>query len=49
MFEGWVLDLLASYLGRFIDLQKDKLRISLWSGTTLREQLCNTLELVTGL
>ncbi len=32
MFEGWVADLLASYLGRYVDVQKDKLRIGLWSG-----------------
>jgi hypothetical protein len=32
MFEGWVADLLASSLGRFIDVQRDSLRISLWSG-----------------
>lgn len=32
MFEGWAADLLATSLGRFVDVQKDKLRISLWSG-----------------
>jgi hypothetical protein len=32
MFEGWVADLLATYLGKFIDVQKDQLGISLWSG-----------------
>lgn len=32
MFEGWARDILASYLGRFVDVQRDKLRIGLWSG-----------------
>lgn len=32
MFEGWVADLLATYLGRFVDVQKDQLKISLWGG-----------------
>lgn len=32
VFEGWANDFLASYLGQFIDLQPEKLRISLWSG-----------------
>jgi hypothetical protein len=32
MFEGWVADVLATYLGKFIDVQKDQLGISLWSG-----------------
>ena len=32
MFEGWVADVLAVYLGRFINVEKDKLRISLWGG-----------------
>ena len=32
MFEGWVSELLASYLGHFIDVQKEQLRVSLWSG-----------------
>lgn len=36
MFEGYAADLLATSLGRFVDVQKDKLRISLWSGECLR-------------
>ena len=32
MFEGWLSDLLASYLGHFLDVKKEKLRVSLWSG-----------------
>jgi hypothetical protein len=32
MFEGWVTEYLASYLGHFCDLQKEQLRISLWRG-----------------
>jgi hypothetical protein len=32
MFEGWASNFLATYLGQFLDLQREKLRISLWSG-----------------
>lgn len=32
MFEGWAADLVATYLGKFVDVQRDQLRISLWSG-----------------
>jgi hypothetical protein len=32
MFEAFVADLLASYLGHFLDVKREKLRISLWSG-----------------
>ena len=32
MFEGWASDLLASYLGQFLEVQREQLRISLWSG-----------------
>jgi hypothetical protein len=32
MFESYVADVLATYLGKFIDVQRDKLRISLWGG-----------------
>jgi hypothetical protein len=32
MFEGWAADLLATSLGKFADVQRDQLRISLWSG-----------------
>ena len=39
MFEGWVADLLAGYLGKFIDVQRDQLGISLWSGE--RRMLCS--------
>ena len=38
MFEQWASDFIASYLGRFIDLQPEKLRISLWNGTKLLQQ-----------
>ncbi|KAG7670791.1 hypothetical protein KSW81_004224 [Nannochloris sp. 'desiccata'] len=31
MFEGWASDLLASYLGQFLEVQREQLRISLWS------------------
>lgn len=33
MFEGWAADVLASYLGKYLDLPRDRLRISLWGGT----------------
>ena len=32
MFEGWVSDLLAAYLGQFLDVQREQLRISLFKG-----------------
>jgi hypothetical protein len=32
MFEGWAADVLASYLGKYLDLPRDRLRISLWGG-----------------
>lgn len=32
MFEGWVADLLASYLGHFVNIKREQLRISLWQG-----------------
>lgn len=32
MLEGWGAELLAGYLGHFVDIQKEQLRISLWSG-----------------
>lgn len=32
VFEGWVVDHLSSWLGHFLDLQRDQLRISLWRG-----------------
>ena len=35
MFEGWVAEVLATYLGRFINVERDKLRISLWGGESL--------------
>ncbi len=35
MFEAFVADLLASYLGFFLDVKREKLRISLWSGDPL--------------
>jgi hypothetical protein len=43
MFEGWVADLIASTLGSYLDLTKDRLRISLWEGdgnTTCIAVLC---------
>jgi hypothetical protein len=32
MFERWASDILATYLGHFLDLQPEQLRISLFSG-----------------
>ena len=34
MFEGWLADLLAGYLGHFLDVKREQLRLSLWSGVT---------------
>jgi hypothetical protein len=35
VFEGWVSDLIASTLGSYLDLTKERLRISLWEGMLL--------------
>jgi hypothetical protein len=43
MFEGYAADLLATSLGRFVDVQKDKLRISLWSGECSLGSSCGLL------
>jgi len=32
MFEAWLSDLLASYLGHFLDVKPEALRVSLWKG-----------------
>lgn len=32
MFEAWLSDLLVPYLGHFLDVAPDKLRVSLFSG-----------------
>lgn len=32
MFESYIADVIASTLGRYLDVQRDQLRISLWSG-----------------
>jgi len=32
MFEAWLSDLLASYLGHFLDIKPEALRVSLWKG-----------------
>lgn len=32
MFENWAADVLANYLGKFVDVQRDRLKISLWGG-----------------
>lgn len=32
MFEGWLHETLANSLGRILDISKEQLRISLWSG-----------------
>ena len=39
MFEGWVAEVLATYLGKFIDVQRDRLRISLWGGETWHQRM----------
>ena len=35
MFEAWLSDLLASYLGHFLDVKPEALRVSLWKGESL--------------
>ena len=45
MFEAFVADLLASYLGFFLDVKREKLRISLWSGDPLPYHPCMHLHL----
>jgi len=35
MFEGWAADVLASYIGKFVNVQRDSLKISLWEGNAL--------------
>lgn len=32
MLEGWLSDLLAGYLGHFLDVKREQLRVSLWNG-----------------
>ena len=36
MFEGWLSDLLAAYLGHFLEINREQLRVSLWSGAPPR-------------
>ena len=45
MFEAFVADLLASYLGFFLDVKREKLRISLWSGDPLPFHPCMHMQL----
>ncbi len=33
MFEGWLADLLAGYLGHFVNIKREQLRFSFWQGT----------------
>ena len=41
MLEGLVAEVLASTLGSYLDVTKDKLRISLWQGrTSLSQPAC---------
>lgn len=41
MFEGWATDLLASYLGKLLDIQQEQLKVNLWTawktGVTLED------------
>ena len=32
MLEGYISEYLAAWLGHFVDISKEKLRVSLWSG-----------------
>lgn len=42
MFEGWVAELLASYLGHFVNIKREQLRISLWQGDN--EEAANAVQ-----
>lgn len=35
VFEGWVVDHLSTWLGHFLDIQRDQLQISLWRGESV--------------
>eukprot|EP00775_Hariotina_reticulata_P007319 gene7319-7531_t len=39
MFEGWAADVLASYIGKFVNVQRDSLKISLWGGQGVLENV----------
>lgn len=39
MFENWAADVLANYLGKFVDVQRDRLRISLWGGKCMQADM----------
>jgi hypothetical protein len=32
MFESWIGELITRFVGHFLDVKKDQLRVSLWSG-----------------
>jgi hypothetical protein len=34
MLEGWASEVLAAYLGQFLDVQREQLRVSLFSGAS---------------
>ncbi|KAK3264654.1 hypothetical protein CYMTET_26622 [Cymbomonas tetramitiformis] len=45
MFEGWIYHILAGYLGHYVrDLQREQLRIGLWKGVVLLENVELRLE-----
>lgn len=35
MFEGWLGDIITRFVGYFLDVKKEQLRVSLWSGKLL--------------
>ncbi len=35
MFEGWLGEIIARFVGHFLDVKKEQLRVSLWSGATI--------------
>jgi hypothetical protein len=39
MFEGWAADVLASYIGKFVNVQRDSLKISLWGGNVFWQDM----------
>lgn len=46
MFEGWASDLLAAYLGQFLEVQREQLRINLWSGEGRKPNLLAIFRIV---
>lgn len=35
MFEGWLGEIITRFVGHFLDVKTEQLRVSLWSGAQL--------------